>query len=74
MNKLKLTSIGKEAGIVLSEEMMKYLDVQSGDTLFAIQTGEGYILTSSSLQEAEQLQNAEEIMKQREDSLKKLAE
>lgn len=45
MATLKLTAIGTSTGAVIPKEMLARLKVEKGDTLFAIETPEGYLLT-----------------------------
>ena len=45
MTILKLTSIGTSVGTVIPKEMLTRMKVGKGDTLYAIETTEGYLLT-----------------------------
>lgn len=45
MQKLKLTTVGSSTGTVIPKEMLSRLKVQKGDTLFAVETPNGYLLT-----------------------------
>ena len=45
MQKLKLTTVGSSTGTVIPKEMLNRLKVEKGDTLFAIETPNGYLLT-----------------------------
>ena len=45
MTTLKLTSIGSSTGAVIPKEMLTRLKVEKGDSLYAIETAEGYLLT-----------------------------
>lgn len=42
---LKLTRIGTSTGAVLPKEMLVRMKVEKGDTLYAIETAEGYLIT-----------------------------
>ena len=42
---LKLTTIGTSTGVVIPKEMLARLKMGKGDTLYAIETAEGYLLT-----------------------------
>jgi putative addiction module antidote len=43
--KLKLRAIGASTGVLLPMAMLTRLKVKKGDTLFAVQTPAGYLLT-----------------------------
>jgi putative addiction module antidote len=42
---LKLTAMGTSTGAVIPKEMLARLKVSKGDTLFAVETPSGYLLT-----------------------------
>jgi len=44
---LSLTTIGTSTGTILPKEMLARLKVQSGDTLYAIETAQGYLIRPS---------------------------
>jgi hypothetical protein len=46
---LKLTTIGKSAGLIFPKEGLSRLKVQKGDTLFLTETKEGYLLTPDTI-------------------------
>lgn len=74
MTSLKLTTIGTSTGAVIPKEMLSRLKVSKGDTLYAIETAEGYLLTPYDPKIAEQLKAGQEFMKQYRDTFKALAE
>ena len=43
--KLKLRAVGTSTGVVLPKETLHRLNVKRGDTLFAVETPDGYLLT-----------------------------
>jgi putative addiction module antidote len=45
MLKVKLTTIGNSTGVVLPKEVMGKLNVHKGDTLYLLETPDGYELT-----------------------------
>ena len=45
MTTLKLTTVGTSTGAVIPKEMLARMQVGRGDTLYAIETAEGYLLT-----------------------------
>lgn len=73
MTTLKLTKIGTETVAILPEEMLARLRVKNGDSLFAIETKDGYLLTPYDPTIAEQLDAGLEFMKEYRDSFKTLA-
>ncbi len=72
--KLKITTIGNSAGIILPKELLEKLRVSKGDTLHVLETPNGIELTSYDPEFARQMEVAEEVMRRRRDVLKKLAE
>ena len=45
MQHVKITAIGNSAGIILPKEVLARLKVDKGDTLFLVETPEGYRIT-----------------------------
>ncbi len=72
--KLKVTTVGSSAGVVLTKELLHMLRVSKGDTLFAIQTSRGVELTAYDPEVARQMEVAERVMREDRDVLRKLAE
>ena len=72
--KLKITAIGNSAGVILPKELMARLRVEKGDELYAIETPDGVRLTTYDPVFAAQMEVAEQIMRDRRDLLRKLAE
>ena len=73
-NKLKITTVGNSAGVVLPRELLKHLRVEKGDTLYAIETPNGIALTPYDAEFAEEMEVAEKVMRDNRDLLRKLAE
>lgn len=73
MQTLKLTQIGTSTGTVIPKEMLKRLKVQKGDSLYAIETAEGYLLTPYDPSIEEQLEAGREFMKEYRETFKVLA-
>ncbi len=46
---LKLRPVGTSTGIIVPKEMLVRLKVKEDDTLFAIETPDGYLLTPTTL-------------------------
>ncbi|MBK6416526.1 AbrB/MazE/SpoVT family DNA-binding domain-containing protein [Thermomonas sp.] len=72
--KLKITAIGNSAGVILPKELMARLRVEKGDELYAVETPDGVRLTTYDPVFAAQMEVAEQIMRDRRDLLRKLAE
>jgi putative addiction module antidote len=71
---LKLTRIGTSTGAVIPKEMLNRLKVGKGDSLYAIETPEGYLLTPYDPAIEEQLRAGQDFMKQYRETFKALAE
>ncbi len=73
MTTLKLTKVGTSTGAIIPKEMLARLKVEKGDTLYAIETKEGYLLTPYDPAIADQLEAGREFMKEYRDTFKALA-
>lgn len=73
MTALKLTTIGTSTGAVIPKEMLARLKVKKGDSLYAIETPEGYLLTPYDPAIDEQLKAGEQFMKEYRDTFRALA-
>lgn len=74
MPSLKLTKIGTSTGTILPKEMLARMKVEKGDTLFAIETKEGYLITPYDPDIVDQLDAGRKFMKEYRDTFKVLAE
>jgi len=72
--KLKITTVGNSAGIVLPREILERLRVEKGDVLYATETPNGIELTPYDEEFAEQMKIAEEVMREDRGVLRKLAQ
>lgn len=72
--KLKVTTVGNSAGVVLPKELLARLRVDKGDSLFVTETPDGIMLRAYDPNFAEQMAIAEEIMRDRRDLLRQLAQ
>lgn len=72
--KLKITTIGNSAGVILPRELLTRLRVEKGDELFALETPDGIRLTTYDPELARQMEVAEEVMRKRRTLLHKLAQ
>ena len=68
MTALKLTTIGTSTGTVIPKEMLARLKAKTGDTLYAIETPEGYLLTPHDPTIDEQFQAGKKLMKDYRDT------
>ena len=71
--KLKLRKVGTSTGVLLPKEALLRLHVQEGDTLFAVETPEGYLLTPYDPEVEEQVKLGVEIMAKYRDTFRALA-
>ena len=72
--KLKITSIGNSAGVILPKELLARLRLEKGDELYAIETPDGVRLTAFDPTLAQQMELAETVMRKRRSLLNKLAQ
>ncbi len=73
-NKLKITTVGSSAGVVLPKEILAKLRVGKGDTLFVSETVNGIELRPYDEEFAEQMNAAEIVMREDRDALRRLAQ
>ena len=74
MTTLKVTTVGNSTGVVLPKEVLQHLRVQKGDTLYVLETPDGVQLTPYDPEFGQQVEVAEQVMRDDRDVLKKLAE
>lgn len=72
--KLRITTIGNSAGVILPKELLARLRLEKGDELFAMETPEGVRLTAYDPTLARQMEVAEQVMRNRRQLLHKLAQ
>lgn len=72
--KLKITTIGNSAGVVLPKELLARLRLEKGDTLYATEVPGGIKLMPYDPTLEQQMEVAEKVMKRRRALLRKLAE
>ena len=73
MQSLKITTIGNSVGVVLPKEVLEKLRVSKGDVLFLVEEPDGYKLTPYDKEFVEQMEVAEDIMREDRDVLKVLS-
>ncbi len=71
--KLKITTVGNSAGVVLPKELLARLRLDKGDMLFVAELPDGIKLTPYDPTFAEQMTVAEKIMREDRDVLRRLA-
>ena len=72
--KLKITTIGNSAGVILPKELLARLRLEKGDDVYVLETPDGIRLTAYDPELAAQMEVAEQIMRERRDLLRKLAQ
>ena len=72
--KLKITSIGNSAGVILPKEILARLRLAKGDDVYLLETPDGIKLTTFDPTLAEQMEVAEQIMREDRQVLHKLAQ
>ncbi len=73
MPKLKVTTVGASAGIILNKEVMARLKVKKGDSLYLTEAPDGYRITPYNPDFERQIQLAEDIMHDDREILKALS-
>lgn len=72
--KLKITTVGNSAGVVLPRELLARLRVGKGDTLYVTELSDGIKLAPFDPEFAAKMEVAERVMRRRRDLLRKLAD
>ena len=72
--KLRITTIGNSAGVILPKELLARLRLGKGDELYALETPDGIRLTVHDPEFARQMEVAEQVMREDRQLLRKLAE
>jgi putative addiction module antidote len=73
MTKLRLTSIGNSAGLVLPKEVLARLKLDKGDAVYLTEAPDGYRLTPYDPEFESQMSLARQVMKKRRAVLRELA-
>ena len=72
--KLKITTVGNSAGVILPKELLARLRLEKGDELHALETPDGIRLTAYDPTLARQMEVAEQVMREDRLVLHKLAQ
>ncbi|HPA00702.1 MAG TPA: AbrB/MazE/SpoVT family DNA-binding domain-containing protein [Chiayiivirga sp.] len=72
--KLRITSIGNSAGVILPKELLARLRLDKGDELLVLETPDGIRLTAYDPTLARQMEVAEQVMREDRLVLHKLAQ
>ncbi len=72
--KLKITTIGNSAGVILPKELLARLRLEKGDELFALEIPDGIRLTAFDPTLAAQMEVAERVMREDRNVLHQLAQ
>lgn len=72
--KLKITTVGNSAGVVLPKELLARLHLDKGDELYVTELLDGFKLTPHDPAFAKAMEIAERIMRDDRDVLRKLAD
>ena len=73
MQELKLRKVGTSTGTIIPKEMLARLRVEQGDSLYAVETPQGYLLTPYDPSIEEQLKAGQDFMKEYRETFKALA-
>lgn len=71
--KIKITTVGNSAGIILPKELLARLRLGKGDALYATELPDGIKLTPYDPELAAQMELAEKVTRRRRTLLRKLA-
>jgi putative addiction module antidote len=72
--KLKITTVGNSAGVVLPKELLARLRLDKGDTLYVTELPDGIKLQPYDPSFEQQMEVAERVMRKRRTLLHKLSE
>jgi putative addiction module antidote len=73
MQTIKLRKFGNSIGAIISKEILTKMKAKDGDSLYLIETEDGYKLTQYNPKFMQQMNVAEDIMKSYRNALKALA-
>ena len=73
MHILKLTQIGNSIGVILPREVLGRLKLEKGESVFLMETPDGYAITPYDPTLDEQIQAGREFMREYRDTFHQLA-
>jgi putative addiction module antidote len=73
MIKLKVTTAGNSMGVIFPKELVEKLRLSKGDMLYLLETPNGFELTPYDPEFVQQMEVAEEVMREDWNILRKLA-
>jgi len=73
MTALKLKPVGNSTGLIIPKEILSRLHVESGDSLFVVETANGIELTPYDPEFEQQMDSVRKLMKKRRSVLRELA-
>ena len=73
MLKVKITTVGNSAGVVLPKEALARMRAKKGDILYLVETPQGYTLTPYDQEFSDQMASADEVMRRYRNTLRELA-
>jgi putative addiction module antidote len=73
MHTLKLTQIGNSIGVILPREVLGRLKLEKGESVFLMETPDGYVITPYNPALDEQIQAGREFMREYRDTFHQLA-
>lgn len=73
MLKVKVTPVGNSMGILLPKEALSKLKAGKGDTLYLVESSEGFTLTPYQEDFESQMEAAEKVLKKYRNALHELA-
>jgi putative addiction module antidote len=71
--RLKLRPVGTSTGLVLPKEMLTRMKVRKDDTLFAVETPDGYLLTPYDPEVDMQLEKGRKLIRKYREAFRALA-
>lgn len=74
MTTLKVTTVGNSSGVIFPREILERLRVSRGDKLYVLETPRGIELSPYDPEFAAQMEEAERVVRDDRDVLRKLAE
>lgn len=73
MLKVKITTVGNSAGVVLPKEALARMRAKKGDVLYLVESPQGYTLTPYDQDFADQMEAADDVMRRYRHALRELA-